>query len=98
MNRTTAIIVTVATTLVCGIPSCILMCIGVMALFGTQMPEVMAQNPGSAPEEIMLGAGMFLCVGAVLLIVPILVGAASFYFSKKDEPEVFEYVPPPMDE
>lgn len=95
MNRTTAIVVTIITALACGIPSLILMCLGVLALFGTQIPEVMAQNPGSTPGEVMLGSGVFLCLGAVLLIIPILVGVFSFRFSKKDdEPSDIQYIPP----
>jgi hypothetical protein len=95
MNRTTAIIVTIVTALLCGLPSLVLMCLGVFALLGTQMPEVMAQNPSSTPEEIMLGAGIMLCFGGLLLIIPILVGVFSFRMSKKeDEPINYDYIPP----
>jgi len=94
MNRTTATIVTIVTALLCGLPSLVLMCLGVLALFGTQMPEVMAQNPTSTPEEVMLGAGILLCFGAALLIIPILVGVISFRMSKKEEPVNFDYIPP----
>jgi len=85
MNRTVAIVLTVATVIACGLPSIVLMCLGALALVGTQIPEVMAQNPGSTTEEVVLGAVMFLCVGAVLLIVPVLVGIFSFRLSKKEE-------------
>jgi len=94
MNRTVAMVVTIITALACGIPSIILMCLGVLALFGTQMPEIMAQNPGSTPEQVMLGAGMFLCFGVVLLIIPIVVGVFSFRLSKKDETSTIDYIPP----
>ena len=94
MNRTTATIATVVTSLACGVPSLILMCLGVLALMGTQMPEVMAQNPGSSAEEVSIGAGMFLCFGAVLLIIPILVGVFTFRMSKTEDPSVIDYSPP----
>ena len=97
MNRTTAIVATIVTSLACGVPSLILICLGVVALFGTQMPEVMAQNPGSTTEEVILGAGIFLCFGAVLLIIPILVGVFSFRLSKKEETntiDTIDYIPP----
>ena len=81
MTRTTAIIVTVLTALICGLPSLLLLCLGAFALLGTQMPEVMAQNPESTPGEVMLGSWMFICFGAVLLIIPILVGYFSFRLS-----------------
>ncbi|HSO14285.1 MAG TPA: hypothetical protein VLT51_18045 [Anaerolineales bacterium] len=96
MKRTTAIVLTIVTALACGIPSIVLMCLGVLALFGTQMPEVMAQNPASTPEEVMLGSGMLLCFGAVLLIIPILVGVFSFRLSKEEESATgsIDYIPP----
>ena len=96
MNRAVAIVLTIATAVACGLPSIVLMCLGVLALLGTQMPEVMAQNPGSTAEEITLGAAMFLCVGAVFLAVPILVGIFSFRFSKKEESgfDTIDYIPP----
>jgi hypothetical protein len=97
MNRTTAIIATIVTSLACGVPSLILMCLGVIALFGAQIPEVMAQNPGSTTEEVILGAGLFLCFGGVLLIIPILVGVFTFRLSKKEEAntiDTIDYIPP----
>lgn len=94
MNRTTAIVATVITSLACGIPSLALLCLGGLALMGTQMPEVMAQNPGSSPDDVMMGAGMFLCLGAVLLVIPILVGVFSFRLSKKEDIGVIDYIPP----
>jgi len=96
MNRSVAIILTVVTALACGLPSIILMCLGALALLGTQMPEVMAQTPGSTPEEIMIGSAMFLCLGAALLLVPVLVGIFSFKFSKKEDDftNPIDYIPP----
>jgi len=41
MNRTTAIVITVVTALLCGCPGLALAALGVMAAFGSQMPEVM---------------------------------------------------------
>ena len=95
MNRTTAIIVTIVTALACGVPAFILMCFGALALFGAQMPEVMAQNPGTTTGDVALGAGMFLCFGVVLLIIPILVGVFSFRLSKQEESsDIIDYIPP----
>jgi hypothetical protein len=94
MNRTTAIIVTIVSALACGVPSLILMCLGVAALFGAQSSEIMAQNPGSSTEDVMFGSGMLLCFGAVLLIIPILVGVFSFGLSKKTESMNIDYIPP----
>lgn len=97
MNRTIAIILTIITALACGLPSLVLICLGVFALFGAQMPEVMAQNPAATPEDIMLGAGVLLCFGAVLLVIPILVGVLSFRVSRKEESgsiDTIDFIPP----
>lgn len=94
MNRSTAIIATIVTSLACGIPAFILMCLGGLAMLGTQMPEVMAQYPGSTMQEVVVGSGMFLCFGVVLLFVPILVGVFSFRLSKKEQTDVIDYIPP----
>jgi len=94
MKRSTAIIVTIITTLACGLPSMILLCLGAFAMLGTQMPEVMAENPGSTTEEVMFGAGILICFGAVLLVIPLLVGVFSFQMSKPEDPAMNEFVPP----
>lgn len=82
MKRSTAIVVTLITSLLCGLPSLIMLCIGILALLGTQMPEVMAENPGTTPGDVTLGSGVFICFGLVLLIIPILVGFFSFRMSE----------------
>jgi hypothetical protein len=56
MNKNTAIIITIATALLCGCPGLFLAVMGIMAAFGSQVPEVMAQNPNS-PEQVLLGSG-----------------------------------------
>jgi len=47
MNRTTAIVITVGTALLCGCPGLALAALGLMAAMGSQMPEVMVQNPNN---------------------------------------------------
>ena len=93
MNRTTAIVITVVTVLLCGCPGLALAALGVMAVFGSQMPEVMAQNP-STPEEALLGAGMFICIGAVLVLIPVIAGILSFRYARSAEPGINEPLPP----
>ncbi len=94
MNRTVAKVLTIVTAFACDLPSIRLLCLGVLALLGTRMPEVMVQHPGSTIEEVILGVVMVLCAGAVLLLVPIPVGIFSFQFSKEEEPAIFNYIPP----
>lgn len=43
----------------------------------------------------MLGAGIFVCIGLLLLLIPALVGFFTFRMSKKEEPaNQFDYIPP----
>lgn len=93
MNRTTAIVITVVTALLCGCPGLALAALGIMAVFGSQMPEVMAQNP-STPEEALLGAGMFICIGSVLVLIPVIAGILSFRYARPSEPGINEPFPP----
>jgi len=93
MNRTTAIVITVVTALLCGCPGLALAALGVMAAFGSQMPEVMVQNPNS-PQDVLLGAGMFICIGGLLILIPVIAGILSFRFAKPSEPGINEPLPP----
>jgi arginine exporter protein ArgO len=90
MNRQTAMIVTGITALFCGCPGLILMGLGLLAAVGTQMPSVMAQN-ASTPEEVLLGAAMFLCFGLILLIIPVAVGF--FTLRTKKPADVIDVMP-----
>ena len=95
MKRSMAMIATILTTLLCGLPSIILLCMGVLAMFGTQVPEIMAQNPDSTTQDVMLGAGIFFCVGFLLLLIPILVGFFSFRMSQNEDWMGNEIISPP---
>jgi hypothetical protein len=95
MQRSTAMIATILTALLCGLPSVILLCMGVLAMLGTQVSEVMAQNPGSTSQDVMLGAGIFFCFGFLLLLIPLLVGFFSFRMSQNEDLMGNEMIPPP---
>jgi hypothetical protein len=93
MTKTTAIVITVVTALLCGCPGLALAALGVMAAFGSQVPEVMAQNTGT-PQEALLGAGIFICFGGILILVPVIVGVLSIRYAKPSEPGINEPMPP----
>jgi len=84
MKRSTAMIVTITAALLCGLPSLLMICIGAFALIGSQMPDVMATNPGN-PEQAILGAWIFIGCGGALLLIPIATGIFSFRLSNMDE-------------
>ena len=93
MNRTTAIVITVVTVLLCGCPGLVLVILGVLAAIGAQLPEVMAQN-AYAPQDVLIGAVMYLCFGGVLILIPVLVGFLSIRYAKPSEPGINEPIPP----
>jgi hypothetical protein len=95
MNRPVAIGLTIFTAVCCGLPGLAGLCLGVLALLGSQMPEVVAQNQNT-PEEIITGAAIFLCAGLAFVVIPVVVGLVSFRLSKPPEPDYFgEPLPPP---
>lgn len=93
MNRTTAIVITVVSALLCGCPGLVLLGIGALAAFGSQVPDVMAQN-ANTPQEVLLGSLMFICFGVVLLLIPVIVGVLSIRYAKPAETSLDEYIPP----
>lgn len=93
MNRTTAIVITVVTALLCGCPGLALAALGVMAAMGSQMPEVMVQNPNN-PQDVLVGSGMFICIGGVLILIPVIAGILSMRYARSTETAVNEPIPP----
>ena len=91
-KKTIGIIATVATALLCGCPGLFLCGTGVLAMIGVQMPEVMAQS-GANPSDTMLGSVLFLCVGVILIAIPIVVGVVTL--RKKPEALVSNEPLPP---
>jgi hypothetical protein len=96
MNRTTALILTIATALLCGLPGLGLLCLSVLATIGINMPGFYEQHPGSTPLQGWLGVGVFIGFGIVLLVIPTLVGIFSFKMSKSPKPYINEPLPPAL--
>jgi hypothetical protein len=84
MNRTTAIILTVVTAVLCGLPGLGLICFGALAAIAGQSPEVMRNVEGTA-QDLYLGVAIFVCGGLLMLVVPLVVGYISFQMSKSLE-------------
>lgn len=94
MNRTTAIILTVVSAVICGCPGLALVGTALLGALGSQTPDFAAQNPPGSAENALLGSGMFLCVGGILILIPIIVGFLSLRYAKPETPVVNDYVPP----
>ena len=69
-QKTVGIIATIATVLLCGCPGLAFMCTGAFATLGTFIPGAEIDEPQMA----ILGSFVMLCVGALMLLVPLLVG------------------------
>ena len=83
MNKKTAgVIGTIASVLFCGLPGIVLACIGLIAMVGGQSPEIVADN--TKWQNTMIGAVGSLCGGAVLILIPMIVGF--FSLRKKASP------------
>lgn len=95
MSKTTAIIITIATALLCGCPGLAVAGIGVMAALGSQMPDVMAQN-ANAPQDVLLGSGIFLCFGGLMILIPVIVGFLSIRFARSDDADRDDMPTPPF--
>jgi Zn-dependent protease with chaperone function len=84
MSRNVAILLVTLTTILCGLPGLGLMCVGVLAGIGTQMPNYKLQG-SSSPENVLIGSLIFLCFGAILLVFPLIVGFFSFRLNRLSE-------------
>jgi hypothetical protein len=93
MNKTTAIIITIVTVFLCGCPGLALAGVGALAVFGSQVPEVMAQN-ASTPQDVLLGSGVFICFGGLMILIPVIVGFLSIRYAKPSEPGMDGSMPP----
>lgn len=97
MNRNVAIVVTIFTVLCCGLPGIGSICFAALGLFGANLPDFYDQNPTATQEQVWLGAGIFIFVGLILLVIPVLTAIFTFRYSKQDDPtaiETIDYIPP----
>ena len=74
-KKTTGIIATVATVLLCGCPGLVCLCGGLVAAIASQMPNADIDVFGSSDPGSALGAGIgLLCLGVIFIAIPIVVG------------------------
>jgi hypothetical protein len=86
-SRTGGIIGTIVAALLCGIPGIVLACMGLIAIVGGQSPEIAADS--AKWQNTMIGAVAFLIGGAVLILIPLIVG----FFSLRRRPTRAPMVP-----
>ena len=74
-KKTTGLIATIATALLCGCPGLIGLCMGAMfAIVGT-IPGSNIDIGGSSDPSAAIGTGLaMLCVGLIFVAIPVVVG------------------------
>ena len=74
-KKTTGLIATIATALLCGCPGLIVLCMGAMfAIVGT-IPGSNIDIGGSSDPSAAIGTGLaMLCVGLIFVAIPVVVG------------------------
>lgn len=95
-KRTTGIIATIATGLLCGVPGLFALCFGVIAAAVSQIQgaEIDLGGSNDPMTALFLGVGV-ICVGIIFIAIPIAVG---FFTLRKREPASEfsdEPIPPP---
>ncbi len=73
MNRTTAIILTVATALLCGCPGIFVCLGGVLTAVGTPYATDLMGTTSSGSSGTWYGVGG-ICGGLILIAIPIVIG------------------------
>ena len=92
-NKNTGIIATVAAALLCGCPGLLAFCWGSLAAVVSFMPGANIDIGGNSEPRAALLSGLgSLCVGILLLAIPIAVG----FFTLRKKPELPPQEIPPV--
>jgi uncharacterized membrane protein len=96
-KKTTGIIATVATALLCGCPGLFSMCFGFIAAVASQIPGSNIDVFGSSDPQsaLIMGIGS-LCLGVIFVIIPIVVGFFTLRKKTEETPYSNEPLPPAM--
>ena len=90
MSRTVAIIVTIIAALFCGLPGLALFCFGSLGGVGGLLPGGLVNTQGT-PQDLLLGVTMFVCIGLLMMAVPVAVGWLAFQVSKAEDLPLVKY-------
>ena len=91
MNRTVAIIATVASALLCGCPGLLVCVFGAAGMAGLPVTTTLGDQTNTAPMATSTAIGL-LCAAVILLLIPVAVGF--FTLRKKPAPVAIEPIPP----
>ena len=90
-KKTTGIIATIATALLCGCPGACIILFGAVSATGNGTFDLNGTN-----SDIPTNVGIFLlCVGLIIFVIPIAVAAFSFWPKKKADAVITDEEIPP---
>ena len=93
-NKTTGIVATIVTALLCGLPGLVGLCLGLMFTVVSQIPGSDIDIVGSNGPKLALITGLVILIVSVIFIaIPIVVGIITL--RKKPSAEVV--TPPPIE-
>ena len=93
-KKTTGLIATIATALLCGCPGLIGLCIGATSVFASFMPNADIDIFGSNDPAAATTMGfVFLCLSVIFIAIPIVVGVVTLRKSKETVPAVVDVKP-----
>lgn len=93
-KKTTGLIATIATALLCGCPGLVGLCMGVMFAFVGTIPGSDIDIGGSGDPAAAIGTGVaMLCVGLIFIAIPVVVGFMTLRNPKEVAPAVVEVTP-----
>ncbi|MEJ2266805.1 MAG: hypothetical protein P8X95_25455 [Anaerolineales bacterium] len=98
-QRTTGIVATVASALICGCPGLFMLCFGAVAAGASYVPGADIDIFGRNEPRTALFAGLgALCLGVLFVAIPVLVGIFTLRERPVTEPEPVsdEPIPPPI--
>lgn len=91
-KRTTAIIATIVTGLLCGCPGLAILCFGAFAIPTSFVPGAQIDVFGSNDPQSLLTSGIVgLCLGILLIAIPVVVG----FTTLRNRPAAADMVVPP---
>jgi hypothetical protein len=80
-KKTTGVIAVIVTSVLCGLPGLAGLCIGPLAIFGSQVPD---GSLDQADANLALGMGIaMLCLSIIFIAIPIVVGFLTLGERKK---------------
>jgi hypothetical protein len=90
VSRAVAIVLTVVSVLLCGLPGLALFCFGSLGGIGGLLPGTLEDSRGTT-EDLFAGVVLFVCGGLFMMAIPLVVGWVSFQVSKAQELPLVKY-------